>query len=284
MEWFCYAKFPLHANLKTLDTALNQRGLVHRFTEEKNEQYLWLYDRSCVSEVYNVIHTFAQGGVVVEENTLDVARNSGHADIPLVDQFLLMLVSAPITVSIVLMGICGFLAEWLLPRQLLVDTVFLVELNRVLGSAQFWKTLTPTFIHFGALHIIFNALWIWFLGRHIEQSLRKVEYIGLFLSLAVAANLVQYSFAEHSVFGGLSGVVYGYLGFCLIARNYVKAISEGIQKGIYIFMLVWLILGYTGLVDIFVAGSIANWNHLGGLLSGLLWGYVYFKLDVFEKR
>ena len=41
---------------------------------------------------------------------------------------------------------------------------------------------------------------------------------------------------------------------------------------IYIFMIVWLLLGFLGVLEIFGFGSIANYAHLGGLISGLIFG------------
>ena len=35
-------------------------------------------------------------------------------------------------------------------------------------GAQLWRLITPAFLHFGWLHIAFNALWTWEFGRRIE--------------------------------------------------------------------------------------------------------------------
>jgi GlpG protein len=37
-------------------------------------------------------------------------------------------------------------------------------------------------------------------------------------------------------------------------------------------MIVWLLLGFLGVLEIFGFGSIANYAHLGGLISGLIFG------------
>ena len=37
------------------------------------------------------------------------------------------------------------------------------------------------------------------------------------------------------------------------------------------FMLFWLVLCMTGVVDYFIAGSVANAAHLGGLIAGALY-------------
>ena len=44
---------------------------------------------------------------------------------------------------------------------------------------------------------------------------------------------------------------------------------------IYLFMIVWLLLGFIGILDLFGFGSVANYAHLGGLMSGILFAMIY---------
>jgi GlpG protein len=39
-------------------------------------------------------------------------------------------------------------------------------------------------------------------------------------------------------------------------------------------MMIWLVLGFSGILDSLVGGSIANWAHGGGLVAGMLMGYL----------
>lgn len=275
MSWFCYAKFPLDVDLKGIDSSLSQRGIQHRFTEEGNEQYLWLYDESSTSEVHSIIQAFSQG-VVLPENTANDGVGGPRVDTPLADQLFLLIVSSPLTSIFILLGVTGYFTQVFAPVEFLREFVYLWNPQRAEIPMEFWKLLTPTFIHFGPAHIIFNGVWIWFFGSKIENVLKKWEYVGYFLCLAVGANLIQFSFSPSTPFGGLSGVVYGYIGFCLIAKRYVQSIAEAVPNGFYIFMIVWLVLGFTGAVDLFMSGGLANWNHLGGLVAGLIWGQAYF--------
>ncbi|MFL2699686.1 MAG: rhomboid family intramembrane serine protease, partial [Gammaproteobacteria bacterium] len=75
-----------------------------------------------------------------------------------------------------------------------------------------------------------------------------------------------------SLFGGLSGVVYGLLGFCFLMELDNRQERYGLPPAIYIFMIAWLILGFMGVLELFGFGSIANYAHLGGLISGLIFG------------
>ena len=76
-----------------------------------------------------------------------------------------------------------------------------------------WRFVTPTLLHFSWMHVVFNCLWIWEFGRRIELSLGSLNLLGLYLTSAVFSNSLQYFASGPSIFGGMSGVVYAFMGF-----------------------------------------------------------------------
>ena len=48
-----------------------------------------------------------------------------------------------------------------------------------------------------------------------------------------------------------------------------------LPPAIYLFMIIWLLLGFIGILDLFGFGSVANYAHLGGLMSGILFAMIY---------
>jgi GlpG protein len=133
-----------------------------------------------------------------------------------------------------------------------------------------WRLITPVFIHFSFSHIIFNCLWIYVLGKNIERIDGKIIFLILFLFAGIFSNFAQYYFGGVSLFGGLSGVVFGLLGFCMINELNTKHQKYDLPEAIYIFMIVWMILGFFGVLELFGFGNIANYAHLGGLFSGII--------------
>ena len=161
---------------------------------------------------------------------------------------------------------------------------FLISLNQIqfydfkttyLIGNEWWRLITPMFIHFSPTHLIFNSLWIYILGREIEQLDGKIIFIFLILFTSISSNYLQYSFSGPSLFGGLSGVVYGLLGYCFVSETFLRINKFSFPPAIYIFMFVWLLIGFTGFLDLLGFGKIANFAHLGGLLSGILSGYIF---------
>ena len=76
-------------------------------------------------------------------------------------------------------------------------------------GGQYWRLVTPVFLHFGWLHIAFNCLWLWELGGRVERVMGHVNMLLLFLAIAVVSNVCQFVFGGAGLFGGMSGVVYG---------------------------------------------------------------------------
>lgn len=58
-------------------------------------------------------------------------------------------------------------------------------------SGEVWRLVTPAFLHFGPLHLIFNMMWLWTLGGILETFLRRLRFVLLVIIIAVISNLAQ---------------------------------------------------------------------------------------------
>lgn len=133
-------------------------------------------------------------------------------------------------------------------------------------TRQPWRLVTPMLLHFSVLHIIFNMLWWTELGRIVENFQSSGQLLWVTLFTGITANLAQY-IATGPRFGGMSGVVYGLLGYLWIYGKVNPAAGYGLRREIVILMVGWLILCFVALDQI-----VANQAHLFGLLSGCLLG------------
>jgi GlpG protein len=143
---------------------------------------------------------------------------------------------------------------------------------------QVWRLFTPIFVHFGILHLLFNALWMRDLGSMIEA--RKSSWMLLVLALVLAAtsNAAQY-LQSGPVFGGLSGVVYGLLGYIWMQGRFNPASGLSLQPQTVTMMILWFFLCLTGFV-----GHVANTAHAVGFAVGIAWGYLGAQLAVRRRR
>ncbi|QUN05871.1 rhomboid family intramembrane serine protease GlpG [Shewanella yunxiaonensis] len=135
--------------------------------------------------------------------------------------------------------------------------------------AQVWRLFTPSLLHFSALHIVFNLMWWWVLGGRIETRIGSAPLLLLLLVAGTLPNLVQY-FVSGPDFGGLSGVVYGLLGYCWLMGRLKPAAGITVQPAVVGFMLLWLAFGFTGMFGL----NIANGAHMAGLAVGMAQGWL----------
>lgn len=147
------------------------------------------------------------------------------------------------------------------------ESTFLAEVFR----GQIWRLLTPIFIHLSILHILFNMMWFKDLGYIIENKLGR-NYLMIFILISgVFSNLMQYFVAGPS-FGGMSGVLYGMLGFIWVYSKMSPDFEYGLPKRDITIMLGWLVLCLTGFL-----GPIANTAHAAGLYMGIILALIKVK-------
>ncbi len=146
--------------------------------------------------------------------------------------------------------------------------------NTYIASQEWWRLITPTFLHFSLTHLIFNCLWIYILGSKIEINDGRGIFLTLFLISGLSSNLGQYFITGDYLFGGLSGAVYGLLGYCFILDLDNRSQRYDLPNALYLFMFIWLLIGFTGLLKIFGFGNVANIAHLVGMIAGFILGLI----------
>ena len=65
------------------------------------------------------------------------------------------------------------------------------------------------------------------------------------------------------------------LGYCMVIELESKQMRYDLPPALYLFMIVWLILGFLGLLTLFGFGNVANFAHLGGLISGIIFAIIF---------
>lgn len=167
-----------------------------------------------------------------------------------------------------------------------------------LTRGQIWRTVTPIFIHYGIMHILFNMYMFFQFGKLIENRFGTYKFASLVLATAVLSNLVQclvpvsvggsaptaggseVGFILITQLGGMSGVVYGLFGFTWMKSTYDRTFGYRISESTIIILMVWFFLCIippqvleNAIGFRLGSGSVANWAHGIGLAVGLAVGY-----------
>ena len=140
--------------------------------------------------------------------------------------------------------------------------------EKVVGRGQVWRLVTPIFLHFGWMHIIFNLYWLYFLGGGMEGRLGTGQFLLFILAAAILSNLGQYLLSGPN-FGGMSGVNYGLFGYLWIRGNRDPNFGLQLDQGTITMLLIWFAICFTGLV-----GNVANTAHTLGLVVGVGGGWL----------
>jgi len=144
-------------------------------------------------------------------------------------------------------------------------------------AGEVWRLVTPIFLHFGPMHILFNCWAITLEGTMIEVSRGTLRLAILVLVSAVLSNVGQYIYMDRAdpeavqLFGGLSGVGYALFGYLWMKGQYEPEQGMILHPNTITTMLLWLVLCMTG-----VLGPIANAAHVVGLLVGVAFGALRF--------
>ena len=146
--------------------------------------------------------------------------------------------------------------------------------NTYLINNEWWRLITPIFLHFSMTHLVFNCLWIYILGSRIEKLDGLSVFLFIFILTGILSNAGQFFWTQQYLFGGLSGAVYGLLGYCFIIELDGRHGRYGLPEALYLFMFIWLLVGFTGVLSFFGFGNVANTAHLVGMIAGFIIGLI----------
>ncbi|HNQ73065.1 MAG TPA: rhomboid family intramembrane serine protease [Verrucomicrobiota bacterium] len=184
-----------------------------------------------------------------------------------------------VCVLVAILSRLGADGDWVrrlvLADPLRADGTFLPEVR----AGELWRLVTPVFLHFGLLHLLFNMMWLFQLGNMIEARRGPAMLGTLVLVTGTLPMLAQYLVSGPGFVGGMSGVIYGLAGYAWILGRNDPASGIGLNPQAWLILLIWLGLCFTGML-----GRVANTAHVVGLLIGLGWGWLSIWLAGQRRR
>ncbi|EJM25983.1 MULTISPECIES: rhomboid family intramembrane serine protease [Pseudomonas] len=276
MSAIAVLRVPLAADLSGFVKLLQRMQVPHRVSEEAGEQVLWV-PSEISDDVRSLYERFPAGD---PDQQLEIPVAPTFKRPSFAEQLKHAKATGFILLLSLIVGGLTFLGDnletmrWLtfLDFRVVGDYIHFTPLADSLAAGQWWRLFTPMLIHFGILHLAMNGMWYWELGRRIESRQGSVNLIGLTLLFGLVSNYAQFAWGGPSLFGGLSGVLYGLLGHCWIFQLLAPNPAYRLPRGVLVMMLVWLLVCMSGLISMIGFGEIANAAHVGGLLIGCFTG------------
>ncbi|MEZ5491790.1 MAG: rhomboid family intramembrane serine protease [Gammaproteobacteria bacterium] len=266
-------------NLRDLSRYLRQQGIPHRIIEESGRQVIFVRDEYQVDPVRELVQKFLSGQLQIKTAAKPAAGHDGRGEAvenSWLYRVLRVIFTAPVSSLLTLiclivaavtqMGAAVYRMDFLF-YPALPATDLLSLLGAINNPVLFLQTLAPIFLHFGSLHIVFNLLWLWYFGRQLEVIQSSWIFLVLVVAAAFVGNTAQYLSGGASNFGGMSGVVYGLVGYAWILHNFVPGKRLQVNESLFVVFLVALVL-----MEVLASSWIASAAHLGGLLAGLFGG------------
>lgn len=201
-------------------------------------------------------------------------------------KFTIILLVANIFVFLLMWQTSGMRFSMLgpLPHEVLLP--FGAKLNYYIQMKhQWWRFVTPMFLHVNLLHLIVNMYCLWIVGPYVEKLYGSAKFVVFWVLTGGAGVVASYLTVRPGMSvgplarfifkisdepsAGASGALFGLVGVLFVfGIKYRHELPEGFKRafgtGLLPMILLNLFIGYV------LRGFIDNAAHLGGLISGAM--------------
>ena len=136
--------------------------------------------------------------------------------------------------------------------------------DAVINGGAYYQLLTSMFVHASVVHIAGNMLFLLVFGLRCEEMFSLPEYLAIYFFGGLAGNMLSLLFLPLLVPSvGASGAIFAMFGAAIIHAR--RSVGQSVLSAlIYGFFLLFLS----------AAPNVNNLAHIGGLVVGLILGYV----------
>jgi len=155
------------------------------------------------------------------------------------------------------------------------------KFNSLIDQGEWWRFVTPVFIHVGGLHLVVNMYSLFMLGPYVERLYGSARFVFFWIATGVAGVAASYfasrvggqpGFLGRLLFrggdasAGASGALFGLVGVLFVfGIKFRHELPEGFKRafgfGMIPTILINLAIGYT-------LPFIDNAAHTGGFIAG----------------
>jgi rhomboid protease GluP len=180
--------------------------------------------------------------------------------------------STPVIVTYILIGITVFVYLLQMASMMLFNVdlpiYYGARINEAIRAGEWWRFITPVFLHGSMGHIFFNMYALFAIGGFLERNLGHGRFILLYFLGAFSGNVFSFLLTEgYSV--GASTAVFGLIGAQLLFFYQNRELFGGHARqaigNILFIIAINLFIGLSPGID--------NWGHVGGLLGGTMFAW-----------
>lgn len=140
---------------------------------------------------------------------------------------------------------------------------FGAKYNPLIMEGEWWRFITPVFLHIGFLHLVMNTLALYYLGTAVEKMFGHTRFIWIYLFSGFIGSLASFILSPN-LSAGASGAIFGCFGALLyLAVVNTPLFFRTMGMNVIIMIGINLVFGFT-------VPGIDNAGHIGGLIGGFL--------------
>lgn len=144
---------------------------------------------------------------------------------------------------------------------------FGAKVNSLIVAGEYWRLITPMFLHIGIEHLAFNCFALYQLGTGAEYLFGKWKYLLIYLVAGMFGNLGSFVFSTY-LSAGASGAIFGIMGsYLYFGTRERKMFSKGLGGSIITILVINIVYGL-------LSNRVDNFAHFGGLVGGMLISFV----------
>jgi rhomboid protease GluP len=152
----------------------------------------------------------------------------------------------------------------------------------LVSRGQYWRLFTANFLHIGITHILFNGYALYILGQETEALYGSPRFLAIFLLTCLSGAIVSFAFTYGLSAGASTGIV-GLIGteVAFFVRNR-KVFGQFSSRRLTNLLFIGIINIVIGLSN----PGIDNFGHLGGLIGGLILGWLlcpFYKVEPLDN-
>lgn len=215
--------------------------------------------------------------IYYSQNVYEIARQVGScskyyvASINEKEKFIPYCTYTIIAANILVFIICCILSsrivkfpDWIMEFPEYILLLMGAKFNSLIDAGQYYRLITPMFLHAGLIHIALNMYALYCIGPLAEKVYGRINYVGIYFFSGIISSLASYIFSPSSLSVGASGAIFGLFGAILIfALRERDRIGKNLMLNMIFVIAINLLFGFR-------MPNIDNSAHLGGLVGGLI--------------
>ncbi len=140
---------------------------------------------------------------------------------------------------------------------------FGAQINSLIREGEYWRFITPIFLHAGIVHLFMNSYFLYSIGKTVESMYGSAKFVFIYMTAGIIGNIASFVFLDNwSV--GASGALMGMLGALLYyGVENPSQFKRYFGYNVISTIVINAIFGFTN-------EGINNYAHFGGLLGGFL--------------